>query len=302
VPHQQPDLSQSAHIVTFLANKGGVGKTQAALSMGAAIAAAGGRVLLVDMDQQRNATVLLDPDMPDQAFTVFDVLAAGEPGAALDAAYPTAWSSLPALSAGRLDVVPGDSQLTDQHLIEHGLDALEVALRGAGEQYDVVLLDCPPSTGLVVQSTLVAASRAVLVTQPQHLSILGLQQISSLIDQFDQYRSNHGWSAVQVAGVLISQYDSRRTEHRDAQAEVREGFGTLCWNPPVPERAVVQKATAAHFPLLAYPDATAKGLASVFARLSSQLVRTFHDPYLAGLANRLSSEQITADDLTAVGV
>jgi chromosome partitioning protein len=286
------------HVITTLMNKGGAGKSTFCVSAAAAIAAAGGRVLVVDMDQQRNATILMDPVIPEDGFTVYDVIAAHTQGSALDACYPSAWMDIPTMNerAGRLDVLPGDSQMTEQHIIAHGLDSLALALQGTGGTYDVVLIDCPPSTGLVVQASLVAASHAVLVSQPQHLSILGLAQSLALLDQFNAHTESQSWGQVALSGVVINQYDHRRTEHRDALSEVREAFGQKCWTPAIPERAVVQKAAAAHYPLLSYPDPAARSVASVFARSAAYLVRSLEDPVLSRLPMILGGQAVVLED------
>lgn len=289
------------HVVSVLSGKGGVGKTTVMLSLGAAVAAAGGRVLVVDMDLQCNATALLDPVLPDPAFTVYDVVFAGTDGAAWSAVYPSAWTSLPGIAdnGGVLDVLPGDPQMTDQHVIEHGVHALATALQGAEELYDLVLIDNPPSTGLVVQSSLAAASRALLVSQPQHLSLLGLSQSMRLLEQFNDAAGENHWGEVELGGVVINQFDGRRTEHREALTEVRAGFGRLFLEPAIPERAVVQKSTAAHYPLLSYPDGAARSLGAVFNRLSSLVLRSFQDPLLGTLTLRLGGMPLDSVDLVA---
>lgn len=290
-----------AHVGSVLSGKGGTGKTTLMLSLGAAVAASGGRVLIVDMDLQCNATALLDPVVPETSFTVYDVVAAHSSGAAWSAAYPSSWGQLPALSGqgGRLDVLPGDPQMTDQHVIEHGLDSLALALEGSGEHYDLVLIDNPPSTGLSVQASLAAAARIFLVSQPQHLSLLGMSQSLQLLDQFNEAAPANGWSPAELGGVIINQYDGRRTEHREALTEVRSGFGRLFFEPTVAERAVVQKAAAAHYPLLAYPDSSARTLASVFDRLASLVLRSFQDPLLGQLTMRLAGKPLDAVALDA---
>lgn len=288
-------------VVTTLQNKGGSGKTTFTVSVGAALAGVGCKVLIVDVDQQRNATILLDPILPDGSFTVYDVVAAQSSGAALEAVYPTAWSQVPEITerGGTLDLLPGDGQFTEQHMVDHGIESLSRALEGAPDSYDVILIDCPPSTGLIVQAALVASSHAVIVSQPQHLSILGLSQSVTLLEQFNETARVNQWDQVALSGVVINQYDSRRTEHREALSEVRSAFGTTCWAPPVPERAVIQKAAAAHFPLMSYPDSAARGVSAVFARTASHLVRSFQDPLMARYSNRLGGEPLTVEDALA---
>lgn len=285
--------------VAVVANqKGGVGKTTATLGIAEAVVAAGGKVLVVDMDQQRNATMLTDPQLPEEPFTVFDVVAADGEGTALEACYPSDWNRQEALSrrGGHLDVLPGDKQMTDQHIAKYGLDALMRGLSGSRSRYDLVLLDCPPATGLVVQAALVAATRAVLVTEPQHLSVEGLSQSVELLAQFNAFAEEHGYTSVELAGIMVNQFDGRRSEHQASLAEIREAFGWKCWMPAVPERAVVQKAAGAHYPLLAYPERPAQAVAFAISRAAMFLLRSFQDPSLGKLALSLGGEAPVLDD------
>lgn len=298
----------AGNVAATIMAKGGVGKTTITLQIAAAVASVGGRVLVVDLDEQANATLMLQPQYGDaERYTVRRAVEVGLPGAALSATYPSAWNDDPGISGrgGRIDVVPGDPLFTEQVILATGsMDTLARTLDGAGEDYDLVLLDCPPSVGLVVQAGMVAASQAVLVTQAQQLSMQGVAKTTRFLDEFNDYAARNDLDPVVLAGIVINQYDGRTRTHRTQLADVRAALPQLTWTPPVPFRAVVQSAEDALMPVMSYPEPAARAVASVCARLASTLLRTFQDPSLNRLILALGSEPLVNDEdlaLTAAG-
>jgi chromosome partitioning protein len=285
-------------IIAALGNKGGVGKTASITSIAAALAAAGARVLVVDLDQQRNSTLLMGPIVPEgeTPYTILDVTASPDAAATIHACYPTEWNELTQISGlnGYIDVIPGDDQFSEIHVSKYGLSKLRESLESLGDRYQVILIDCPPSTGLAVQAAINAAEQVFLVSQPEHLSTIGLNQMSVLINEFnDHYPGN----TVHVAGVLVTQYIAQQVEHRAALAEIRDSYGTLLWLPPVPNRAVVQRASAAHYPLLAYPDLNAQQLSAIYAAAAIRLLLPANRPELDYVLTALSVQAGVANPL-----
>jgi chromosome partitioning protein len=281
-------MSRYPAAASFISNKGGTGKTTSVLSVAAAIAAAGGRVLVIDMDQQRNATILLGPTS-DQGplYTILDVTASSDPTAVTEACYPSEWSLLDPflLRSGKVDVLPGDDRFSEIHISQYGVTALRHAVAHLALHYDMILFDCPPSTGLVVQAALNASKQVVMVSQPEHLSTIGLNQMRILVDEFNTHSSD--WR-VAVSGVLVTQFVAQQIEHKAALTEIRDAFGTLLWEPVIPYRAVVQRASAAHYPLLAYPDPMAQQLSALYATAALRLLAAYNLPELDGVLGVLS--------------
>jgi chromosome partitioning protein len=251
-------MTSPSRIITLMQNKGGVGKTTITLTLAAAAAARGLSVLVVDADQQTNATLLLDPEGNSTGdFTIYDMIANGEVGIGSSVALPTAWNTMESIrsSGGRVNLIAGDTQMNDSHVAKYPLTALANTLKLDGE-YNLILIDCPPSTGLVVQAALAAADYALIVTQPQHLSVWGIQQSMTLIEQFNETAGER--NPVIIAGIIVNQIVQGQVEHKDSLAEMTQAFGELIWTPTFSSRAVMQRAMAAHYPITEINDPKAK--------------------------------------------
>jgi len=270
-------MTSPAQTVALIQNKGGVGKTTVTLSLAAVAASSGLNVLVVDADQQENATLLLDPEHTNSGgdFTIYDIVADGGVGVAQHAAVGTAWNTLPGLTrkGGRVDLLAADTQMNDSHVANFPLTNLANALF-LTDTYDLILIDCPPSTGLVVQAVLAAADQAVIVTQAQHLSVRGIQQSQTLIEEFNAAAAGN-WQPVTLAGIIINQYVAQQVEHKDSLLEIEQAFPELTWMPPIPHRAVVQRAMGAHYPLTEIGDVSSKEITSISQKFLDTL-RSMH--------------------------
>lgn len=290
-------LDDRAAVVAVVSNKGGVGKTTTALALAGVISAAGARVLLVDLDQQTASTTVAGAQVQPGAPTVFDVVAARQAGSSMGAAVLSGWNEFPEISGrgGVLSILPGDPEMQDSHVEEHGIDSLALAFRGAQAVFDVVILDCPPLRGAVVQAALAAADRVVFVTEAHHMAVRGLGQSWRLVEDFNAFPHQTPVEPATPAGVLITKYDSRRVEHRAALAEVQGTYGSYAWVPPIPERAAVQSALAAHYPLNSYPERRAREAANLYAMHAATLLRSYQDPILGRFALAASGGVTTVD-------
>lgn len=263
------------YAVSFFVAKGGVGKSTSATLVSAEAASRGLRVLLVDLDCQRNASLLVDPVVPEtgDVFTILDVAAHGAPGGAVQGAVPTEWTSLPPIAGttGALDVIIGDPQFKDSEVAKYGFECLALALDGAGEEYDLVVFDCPPSTGLVVQAALAASDGVVLVSEAQHLSVVGLAESAEFVDEFNSTAGSLGALPVRRLGVVVTKF-KHQLEQVAAFQEIRELFPDEVFGPVVPERAVVQRAMAAHVPVAAYPGSAAREVASAYQSITDSVL------------------------------
>lgn len=230
-------------VVAVCAQKGGVGKTSLTLGYAACAAGRGRTVLVVDLDPQANATFALLPDPPGSLPTVYDLLhTRPEVGAAAGAVIPTDWEGVDLLPADRhLAAVESDGTLAVEQRLRR-------ALAGVVDGYDLVLLDCPPSLGRLAVGGLVAASHALVITEPGLAALHGVQET---LDTVDTVRDAYS-PALGLAGVVPNRVEPRLTEQAARLAELRDSLGELVWSP-VPKRAALAAAYGAGLPVTGYP-------------------------------------------------
>lgn len=244
-----PDFSAD-RILACMNTKGGVGKTTSTVFLAHAFASHGATVLVVDLDHQSNATDLLEPAYPEEEDprNIYDLTAANKTGSYRHASYPSAWNLYPPLldvATGRIDVVPGDPQYLDNHVIESGINALANSLSGCGESYDIVLLDCPPSTGPVVQSAMLAATDVLLITESKHLALRSFGRTLVFLDEVNKAAGKD----IQPLGILVTKYNNRKTEDRLKLNVLKQRYPELLLPVRIPERTAIDAAHTRHIPV-----------------------------------------------------
>lgn len=259
-------------------NKGGAGKTTVITYLAETLAARGRRVLAVDMDPQANLSRRLGYDEAElgDMVTAAEVVAANKKGCAADAIVGCRWSlpTHPGLVEG-IDVLPARYDL-EARVSEAGQlgshERLQRSLDGVDEDYDVVLVDCPPSLGHLTQLGLAAADTVLLVLRPEFDHLQGAIRVRDFIGT---YRRHLGRPSLDIAGVVINEHDRRRGLHAWHTESVADTFGPLVWSPPVPSRAALAEAIDAAQPLRAR-GAAARPLTDVFTALADHLEAQAH--------------------------
>lgn len=231
--------------------KGGVGKTTTAVNLSACLAAMQFRTLLVDLDPQGNASSGVGIDTSTLTRSVYDVLIGQEPAEA--AIVPTGVENLSVLPA-RPELVGAEVELVD---VEGRERLLREALASVADRFDYILIDCPPSLGLLTLNALVAADGCIVPVQTEYYALEGL---ASLLETVELVRDQLH-PALRVEGVLLTLHDTRNNLSRQVESEVREHFGELTFTTVIPRNVRLSEAPSFGTPILMY-DVESKGARS----------------------------------------
>ncbi|WP_322098271.1 ParA family protein [Nakamurella alba] len=255
-------------VASVLSLKGGVGKTTVTLGLVSAAIHRGMSTVLVDLDPQTNSTLTVDVPPGGTAAGgpgVAGVLDDPRRGVVADALRPSPWSDL-------LRVLPGSEDTERHNHPDPGakkLARLQTALEKLDPAPELVLIDCPPSLGQLTRSSLWAADRAVLVTEPSLYAVTGVQRA---LEAVQQERTSRGH--LQPLGVVVNRVRPRVSEHEFRLAELRDLFGPLILSPTLPDRTAIQQAEGAGTPIHKWPSAGAKEVAGMFDQLLDRLLRS----------------------------
>ena len=237
--------------------KGGVGKTTTAVNVGACLAEAGERVLLIDLDPQANASSGLG--VRANGASTHDLLD-GAPLSSL--ARPTAFPNLD-LIAAKHDLAAAAVELSAR---DGGEQYLAEALDEGLDPYSFVFLDCPPSFGPLTVNALAAASRAIVPVQAEYYALEGLSQLLGTVNHV-KARLNPDLA---VAGILLTMADGRTRLSAEVEAELRRHFGDLVFTTTVPRSVRLAEAPSHGLPAIAY-DRRSAG-AQAYWKVAMELV------------------------------
>lgn len=236
-----------AIILAFANQKGGVGKTTSAINVAAALGLMGRKVLLVDSDPQGNCTGGVGVSKKDIS-TLFDVLCAGLPAEA--AIRKTDFIGLFILPA-TMDLAGAELSLADR---PHRELTLKNALAPVLHLYDYIIIDCPPSLGLLTLNALCAAHRAVVPMQCEYFALEGLSQLAFTIRQVKRLYN----PALDIAGVILTMFDGRLNLAHQVAREIRRHFPDKVFRNTVPRSVRLSEAPSYGKPI-SYYDRYSKG-------------------------------------------
>jgi chromosome partitioning protein len=232
-----------ARIIAIANQKGGVGKTTTAVNLAASLAVAEKRTLLVDADPQGNATSGVGVAKDEVSHSLYDVLIDGIPvsNVAIQDQH------LPYLKviAANQDLVGAELELVGRPQRER---RLREALSAVEHEYDFILIDCPPSLGLVTLNVLTAADGVLIPIQCEYYALEGISQLLNTVRLVQQNFN----PALQIDGVLLTMYDARLNLSKQVVTEAKEYFGAKVFRTVIPRNVRLAEAPSFGKPILLY--------------------------------------------------
>jgi chromosome partitioning protein len=241
--------------------KGGVGKTTTVVNLATSLALSGQRTLVLDLDPQGNATSGFGIDRASLSTTIYDALLGD--AALPEVIVPTQVGGV-TLAPASVSLAGAEVELATATQRERRLDRV---LGTAADDYDYILIDCPPSLGLLTVNALTAAQSVLIPTQCEYYALEGLSQ---LIATLNLVRDNLN-PALAIKGVVLTMFDGRTNLSSDVASEVRNHFGSSVFDTVIPRSVRLSEAPSFGLPIAHYRSDSRGAIA--YAELAAELLR-----------------------------
>ncbi len=253
-------MKRLSKIIAITNQKGGVGKTTTSVNLGASLAALGKRVLLVDIDPQGNTTSGIGINKADVQYCIYDVLI--NEISAKDAIVDTA--------VDNLKIIPATIQLAGAEIELVPTISREVRLKRSLQQvkhlFDYILIDCPPSLGMLTVNSLTASDSVIIPIQCEYYALEGLSQLLNSVRLVQKHLN----TSLQIEGVLLTMFDARTNLGIQVIEEVKKYFQTKVYQTVIPRNVRLSEAPSHGQSIVTY-DPKSKG-AEVYLELAREVI------------------------------